>query len=728
MTKIPLNQKLLALSCIIVAGIGLTGYVVYQSNQKLANSVRWVQHTQLVLYQSGNILLLAKDIETASRGFIISNDSTFLQPLWAADKAFSTNISQLKSLTSDNPRQQLRIDSLNVYMKQRLDFSFKSVELRSNHGLAAASALVATGQGKRITDHIRQITDNLQQEESALLKQRQKTNEQNIATFNSALVALFVVLILLTFLLLFIAGSYLRQQQEHSRQVTKWNNELDKRIKELSDFKAMFESAPGLYLILLPNLIIDAVSDEYLQATMTKRNEIVGKPLFEVFPENPDDPGTDGISNLRTSFNTVIETKTAHAMAVLKYDIRRPDGIFEERYWSPFNKPVIDEKGELIYIINSVVDVTQLIRNEREILRANDEIKELYDQAPCGYFSVDSNIFIVNINQTLLHWLGYSGNEVVGKMKYEDLLTPKSRAAHLSTFNEVFASYLENGYVNDLEYEFQRKDGTTFPALVNSIAVFDDNGNFVKSRSTVFNHTERKKAEERLKAANKELESFSYSVSHDLRAPLRGVHGFTQILMEDYGHQLDAEAQRLMNNIMSNAQKMGQLIDDLLSFSRLSRKELVKMNLSMQHMAAGICNDLKTEKNGHKLEFKINDLVPVEADSVAIKQVWINLISNAVKYSGLKQTAQVEIGSSLTEGEVIYYVKDNGVGFDMRYVGKLFGVFQRLHSDTEFEGTGVGLAIVHRIITRHGGKVWAEGKKNEGATFYFSLPKKNNHE
>ena len=128
------------------------------------------------------------------------------------------------------------------------------------------------------------------------------------------------------------------------------------------------------------------------------------------------------------------------------------------------------------------------------------------------------------------------------------------------------------------------------------------------------------------------------------------------------------------------------------------------------------------------MEFKINDLAPAEADSVAIKQVWVNLISNAVKYSGLKPTAEIEIGSSLKEGEVIYYVKDNGVGFDMRYVGKLFGVFQRLHTDTEFEGTGVGLAIVHRIITRHGGKVWAEGKKNEGATFYFSLPKNNNHE
>ena len=415
-------------------------------------------------------------------------------------------------------------------------------------------------------------------------------------------------------------------------------------------------------------------------------------------------------------------------MAVQKYDIRRPDGIFEERYWSPVNKPVLDEKGELVYIVHSVVDVTRRVRSEQDLLRASSEIKQLYDEAPCGYFSVDADIFIANINQTLLQWLGYDAREVLGKMKYEDLLSPESREIHLNTFNEVFADYLKNGYVNDLEYVFQRKDGSMFPALVNSMAVFDEKGNFVKSRSTVFDNTERKKAEEKLKAANKELESFSYSVSHDLRAPLRGIHGFAQIMLEDYGGQFDAEATRLMNNIMANAQKMGQLIDDLLNFSRLGRKELVKMNLSMQHMALSVCNDLTGQLNNRKIQFKISELPPIEADSVAIKQVWVNLISNAVKYTGRNQGALIEIGADEKGDENIYYVKDNGVGFDMRYIDKLFGVFQRLHSEKEFEGTGVGLAIVHRIINRHGGRVWAEGIKNEGATFYFTLPKTNHNE
>ena len=226
-----------------------------------------------------------------------------------------------------------------------------------------------------------------------------------------------------------------------------------------------------------------------------------------------------------------------------------------------------------------------------------------------------------------------------------------------------------------------------------------------------------------LEFANKELESFSYSVAHDLRTPLRAVHGYARMLKEDYGTQLDPEANRVMNNIMSYATKMGQLIDNLLTFSRLGRKELVKVTIPMHDMVTGICNEIKPEDENRTIEFKIKELLPALGDSIAIKQVWLNLISNAVKYSKQNNKTIIEIGSGVKGGEIDYYVKDNGAGFDMRYASKLFGVFERLHSDEEFEGTGVGLAIVHRIISKHGGRVWAEGKVNEGAIFNFSLPK-----
>jgi signal transduction histidine kinase len=224
-----------------------------------------------------------------------------------------------------------------------------------------------------------------------------------------------------------------------------------------------------------------------------------------------------------------------------------------------------------------------------------------------------------------------------------------------------------------------------------------------------------------LAAINKELEAFSYSVSHDLRAPLRAINGYANMFKEDYGAGLEPEAGRIINNITDYAKKMGQLIDDLLAFSRLGRKELVKAPVSMQDIVENICFELEGERDGHSVKFTINQLAPACGDSFAIRQVWANLISNAVKYSTRKEKAIIEIGSQITGNEAVYYIKDNGAGFDMRYADKLFGVFQRLHSEEEFEGNGVGLAIVHRIVSKHGGRIWAEAKVNEGAIFYFTL-------
>lgn len=226
-----------------------------------------------------------------------------------------------------------------------------------------------------------------------------------------------------------------------------------------------------------------------------------------------------------------------------------------------------------------------------------------------------------------------------------------------------------------------------------------------------------------LVAANKELESFSYSVSHDLRAPLRAINGYLNILSEDYVSKLDDEAKRLIGNATTNAGKMNELIDGLLQFSRMGKKELVKTNVSAKNIVNEICKTMKDSEAGRDIEITINDLENTEADETLIRQVWTNYISNAVKFTQHKGNTKIEIGCTEESGFCVYYVKDNGAGFDMQYYSKLFGVFQRLHSQEEFKGTGVGLAVVQRIILKHGGKVWAEGKPNEGSTFYFSLPK-----
>lgn len=227
-----------------------------------------------------------------------------------------------------------------------------------------------------------------------------------------------------------------------------------------------------------------------------------------------------------------------------------------------------------------------------------------------------------------------------------------------------------------------------------------------------------------LEIANKELEAFSYSVSHDLRAPLRAMDGFSRILLEEHSHNLDPEVNRILLIITENAKKMGHLIDDLLAFSRLSRQELNLSKINMKSMVSSVYKDLTTPEEKEKIEFRLHDIPETHGDPSLIKQVFLNLVGNAIKFSSLKTQPVIEINHDSNEDENIYFVKDNGAGFDMKYYDKLFGVFHRLHTINEFEGTGVGLAIVHRIILRMKGRVWAEGKVDEGAVFYVALPAK----
>jgi PAS domain S-box-containing protein len=306
----------------------------------------------------------------------------------------------------------------------------------------------------------------------------------------------------------------------------------------------------------------------------------------------------------------------------------------------------------------------------------------------------------------------------------------------------VFTECAQNGVPYDEEMQIITTSGKSLWVRTIGEAVRDKNGNIYKVQGFFQDISEQKKSEEeirklnqeleervklrtaQLEASNKELEAFSYSVSHDLRSPLRAIHSFTSILKEDYDKVLDAEGKRICGIIETSTIHMGKLIDDLLSFSRVGRTEFQSTRIDMNNLVSSVYEGLTDEKEREPIDFTLKKLPAVNGDLAAIRQVIVNLIANAIKYTSKTEKPSLVIGCEQNNSYFTFYVRDNGVGFDMKYVDKLFGVFQRLHSTKEFEGNGVGLAIVKRIISRHGGNLWAEAEIGKGATFYFTLPKK----
>lgn len=331
-------------------------------------------------------------------------------------------------------------------------------------------------------------------------------------------------------------------------------------------------------------------------------------------------------------------------------------------------------------------------------------------------FWITPDARIVKVNEAACSMLGYSQAELL-QFSIPDI-DPNYNA---ELWPNHFAELRQKGSLFFETYQ-QGKDGQLIPVEVTANYINFDNKEF--NCASVRDITKRKKAEGELQAVNKELEAFSYSVSHDLRAPLRAINGFSKILYEDYASKLDAEGIGMLNIIRDNSKKMGELIDALLAFSKLGRREISVSEINMTELVATVREE-EMRGQSDKTEFIINELPAATGDIVLIKQVWINLVSNAIKYSQHIPKARIEIGSYYKENLIVYYVKDNGAGFDMQYYDKLFGVFQRLHSQEEFIGTGIGLSIAEKVINRHGGSVWAESKLNEGSCFYFSLPNIN---
>jgi PAS domain S-box-containing protein len=415
---------------------------------------------------------------------------------------------------------------------------------------------------------------------------------------------------------------------------------------------------------------------------------------------------------------------------VLTNRIRCKDGSYRWLEWKYLLR------GE--HIFAAARDITDRKHTEDELRESREMLEIVLNTIPARVFWKDRDSKYLGCNQAFAQDAGFaSPKEVIGKDDYQI-----GWADFTEEYRTDDQAVIETGEAKmNFEESAINAEGKHFWVSTSKIPLRDPEGRIRGVLGTYEDITERKQAEEEIRSlnadleqrvvvrtrqleeANQELEAFSFSVSHDLRAPLRAIDGFTRILEEDYGPLLDEEGRRLCEVVRQNTRHMNQLIDDLLALSRLSRSEMEFLSTDMETMAGSVFQELTTSESRERIDFILHPLPRTMGDPILLRQAWTNLISNAIKFSSKRERTRIEIGCQSSPVEDVFSVGDNGAGFDMHYVDRLFGVFQRLHSDAEFEGTGVGLAIVQRVIRRHGGRVWAEGEVDKGATFHFTLPK-----
>jgi PAS domain S-box-containing protein len=432
---------------------------------------------------------------------------------------------------------------------------------------------------------------------------------------------------------------------------------------------------------------------------------------------------------------------TALSAASAAYFFLDPPGIGVEKMGDVASLAIFTATG--VGIAGLAENLERIRRQSADVLRkASSYTRSLIEASLDPLVTISPEGKITDVNKATEDATGIPRSELVGTDFASYFTEPeKARLGYRRVFDQ--------GLVTDYPLAIRHISGKITEVLYNATLYRDEKGSVAGVFAAARDITERKRAEQELavyhqnledlvaqrtaeiqstnkslESANQELETFAYSVSHDLRTPLRAVDGFSRILLEDYAPKLDAEGQRVVNVIREGTRKMAQMIDDILAFSRAGRLQLSMEAIDMEELVREALKSLQPALAGGNVKVEVQPLPGSQGDASMIQRLWTNLLDNAIKFTRTKPGGAVEVGSQAGANETIYYVKDNGIGFDERRAHRLYGVFQRLHGGEEYEGTGVGLAIVKRIIERHGGRVWAEGKVGEGATFYFALPQK----
>ena len=477
-------------------------------------------------------------------------------------------------------------------------------------------------------------------------------------------------------------------------------------------YRRLFEAAQeGILIVDAASGKIDDVNPFLTDMLQYSKEELVGKQLWQI-----------------GAFKDIEKSKIAFAALQHNPYIRYEDLQLETKAGKLIDVEFVSNVYQVdhIKVIQcNVRDITERKRAEAALQNSERMYRAIGESIDYGVWVCAPDGRNVYASESFLAMVGLT-QEQCSNFGWGDVLHPDDAERTIAAWKEC----VRTGGIWDIEHRFRGVDGQWHPVLARGVPVRNERGEVIYWAGINLDISNLKKIEtdleertRQLEYANKELESFSYSVSHDLRAPLRAIEGYARMILRRQGDNFDEKTRSLFQVIGTNVQMMEQLIEDLLAFSRMGKASLSQSTIDLGELTREVWEELQAGNGGSPVRLKIGHLPPGRGDRSLIRQVLMNILSNAVKFTRQREVPLIEVQGSETGSEVEYTIRDNGVGFDMQYQDKLFGVFQRLHSANEYEGTGVGLAIVQRIIHRHGSRIWAEGKVDEGACFHFTLPK-----